>query len=247
MTDWNSLTSLEQHWQDNAEYQSALLENFRTKLIQDPSLYSHRQWVTANNWGYGVDELHWMWKLISDSFEPNAKFLEIGVFKGQTISLMSFLNDHNTKNTQIIGLGPLDSSGDNVSQHPNIDYWAAIKHIYLRFCSQTQWNNLKIIRGYSNDTLIKSMAGSIAPYDCIFVDGCHDYDVVVDDINTYKEMVKVNGLIVVDDCNYGSNFPLNVWGGFPEVTQAIQEHLDTDSRFKTVAKVAHDKIWRRIA
>ena len=54
----------------------------------------HRDWVEANDWGYGDRAFHYLWWLIVNDlgkrFEaPNG--LEIGVFMGQTISLWALI------------------------------------------------------------------------------------------------------------------------------------------------------------
>jgi hypothetical protein len=215
------------------------------KVSENKYLSLHRDWVEQNSWGYGDRELHWMWKLIVDQMPKDFKFLEIGVFKGQTISLVSLIAQIQMKNCEVVGITPLTNSGDQYSNHPDIDYFTAIRTIFDNFRIK-EWDKTKIIRGYSNDETVINMSSAAGPYDIVYIDGCHDYDVVCSDINNYKHQVKAGGLLVIDDCNNYLKIPQNKWSGFPDVSNAVRDCLENDTDFELQFAVTHNRIWRKI-
>src|SRR5437867_8857080 len=54
--------------------------------LREHRAYFHN--VPQNRRGFGEDAFHTMWYLLLEEFEP-ANFLEIGVFRGQVISLVA--------------------------------------------------------------------------------------------------------------------------------------------------------------
>lgn len=216
------------------------------KVNENQYLSLHRDWVEQNRWGYGDRELHWMWKLIVDQMPKEFKFLEIGVFKGQVISLVSLIAQVQMKNCEVVGITPLNSSGDSFSNHPDIDYFSAISKIFDAFKIK-EWNNTKILRGYSDDSTVINMSAAAGPYDVIYIDGCHDYDVVCSDINHYKKQLKTGGLLVVDDCNNYLKLPSHKWSGIIDVSNAVRDCLENDADFELQFAVTHNRIWRKVS
>jgi hypothetical protein len=216
------------------------------KVTENKYLSLHRDWVEQNGWGYGDRELHWMWKLIVDQMPKDFKFLEIGVFKGQVLSLVPLIAQVQMKNCEVFGITPLDPSGDKFATHPDIDYFTAIRTIFSNFRIK-EWDNTKIIRGYSNDKTVINMSHAAGPYDVIYIDGCHDYEVVCSDINNYKKQLKVGGLLVMDDCNNFLKLPSNKWSGHMDVSNAARDLLETDTDFELQFAVTHNRVWRKVS
>src|SRR5271170_7558190 len=67
------------------------------------SLREHRKYFTQQGRGFGEDAFHTMWYLLFREFQP-ADFLEIGVFRGQTISLAALLARHFNLNCFVQGI-----------------------------------------------------------------------------------------------------------------------------------------------
>lgn len=239
---------LEKYYVDAPEKHVFIWNTMKQLVNQHEILKAHRDFVVQYGWGYGNRAFHWLWNILVRNSPDDFKFLEIGVFKGQTISLVSLLNKLYNKNGKVYGITPLSSSGDKYATHPDIDYENAILTIYGRF--DLTADDLQIIQGYSNDSRIIEQSEQLGPYDLVYVDGCHDYDVVVSDLTHYGNMVKLNGYLVVDDASNNLNIPDNLirlnWRGLPDVSKATDDVLLNNPKFKEAFAVGHNRIFKRI-
>ena len=97
-------------YENTAEHNDKLHDDF-SKLTQNiPFIYQHRRHVETNNLGFGDAAFHYMWYLlilhVSEKFtHPN--FLAIGVFKGQVISLWELIALKLNLELSITGISPL--------------------------------------------------------------------------------------------------------------------------------------------
>ena len=66
------------------------------------------------------------------NFKPNY-LLEIGVYRGQIISLFELLVSSYSKEFEIWGISPLDNSSDSVSEYMDLDYHGDIKKNFDNF------------------------------------------------------------------------------------------------------------------
>jgi hypothetical protein len=241
--------SVETYYENIPEKHVYVWNNMKYLVNSHRLLKSHRDFVVDNGWGYGNRAFHWMWNILVRSAPQNFKFLEIGVFKGQTISLVSLLNKLYNKEGHVFGITPLSKSGDKYATHPDIDYETAILTIYAQF--ELDADDLQILQGYSNDVKIINKSKQLGPYDLIYVDGCHDYEVVVSDLTNYGDMVKLGGYLIVDDASNNLNIPDNLirlnWRGLPDVSKATDDTLTNNPKFKEAFAVGHIRVFRRIA
>lgn len=229
---------------NNREVLRKIHQSFIDNVDSTLYLAMHRNWVESNKWGYGDREFHWMWKLLVDQMPKEFKFLEIGVFKGQSISLVSLIAQVQMKSCEVVGITPLNDSGDQYSNHPKVDYFSYVEKIFQEFMIKS-WSSVKLIRGYSDDDTVIKMSKAGGPYDMILIDGCHDYPVVCSDINNYKQQVKSGGFLVIDDCNLFLDMPEDRWGGFPDVSRAVRDCLENDEEFELQFAVTHNRVWRK--
>ena len=239
---------LEKYYTDSPEKHVFIWNTMKRLVNQHELLKSHRDFVVQYGWGYGNRAFHWMWNILVQHSPEHFKFLEIGVFKGQTISLVSLLNKLYNKQGTVYGITPLSTSGDKYATHPDIDYEEAIATIYAKFGLEA--DDLQILQGYSNDKEIIEQTSELGPFDLVYVDGCHDYEVVVSDLTYYGDMVKLNGYLVVDDASNTLNIPDNLirlnWRGLPDVTKATNDVLLGNPKFKEVFAVGHNRIFKRV-
>lgn len=235
-------------WKDEPDVHREIFTEFFNLVNQDEELKSHRDFVETYQYGYGDRPFHWMWNLVVKSLPQDFKFLEIGVFQGQVISLVSLLNRRYGKDGQVFGLTPLDAVDDAFSKHPKIDYEKRIMTLYSQFGLDA--GDLTIIQGLSTDENAVKIASDEQPYDCVYIDGGHDYETVVSDITTFGEMVKPGGLLVMDDSANFLSIPDGLirmnWKGLLDVSTAVKDYLETDVRFEHIFSCGHNRIWRRV-
>lgn len=243
-----SVNALAKYYEDMPEKHTAIWTSFKKFVNDIDALREHRNWVISNNFGYGNRAFHWMWNIIVKDLPREFKFLEVGVYMGQIISLMSMLNKAHDKRGLIFGITPLTNAGDKHSKHPDVNYEEAIARIYYQF--GLDGNDLQLIEGFSQDRSVIAEASRIAPYDVVYIDGCHDYEVVKSDIENYSTMLKVGGLLVMDDASCSLNIPENLirmnWKGLTDVCEAISDTLEKDARFEHLFAVGHNRCWKRI-
>src|SRR5882724_5990251 len=87
---------------------------FHTRLSLE--LRAHRSYFAARQRGFGEDAFHVMWFLIFREFKPR-QFLEIGVYRGQTLSLATLLQRIFGCAGDVAGVSPFSSAGDSVSKY----------------------------------------------------------------------------------------------------------------------------------
>jgi hypothetical protein len=236
-----TLAEVEQAYRDDPEVHRDIWTEFTKNVETDYLLQTHRNFVERYQLGYGERAFHWMWGLLVNDLGADFKFLEIGVFQGQIVSLVKLLN----RKATVYGVTPLSSEGDHYATHPKLDYLDRIKSLHNEF-------NLPspvILKGHSFDPRIQRLAREAGPYDLLYVDGCHDYDVALDDLREYTPQVKRGGYVVVDDAANDlaipdGLIPLN-WKGLDDVTRATKE-WSAHGNFRIVASVGHLKIFRRM-
>jgi hypothetical protein len=250
----NRIETVIETYVDHPEMHRLIWNTFTNNVNNALNLKAHRDYVEQNQHGYGDRPYHWLWQLLVQAAPDNFKFLEIGVFQGQTISLVRLIADTLRKPCQVHAVTPLNTTGDIYATHPEMDYLERIKKIHRDF-------NLAspiLYKGYSFDPRIQHIVRENGPFDVVYIDGCHDYLVVVDDIDKYAPMTKPGGYLVIDDAGNDLKLPTGMipldFFGLEEVTRAVREKLDARHSqsahalgFKHVFSVGHNRVFRRNA
>jgi predicted O-methyltransferase YrrM len=241
---FDSLQEVILSYSDTPEWHTTMWNTCRTHVNADAELKSLRDFVERCGFGYGEREFYWMWNLLCKELPNNFKFLEIGVFQGQTTGLMSLLNARYKKNGFIFGLTPLD----NTDKHPTLNYEERIQLLYAQI--NLDASDLTLIQGLSTTPSVIEQTKENGPFDVLYIDGGHDYDVVVNDIVQYIPMVKDNGYIVVDDASNDLQIPDGMirmnWRGIPEVTKAVQDYIYPQTSLKHLFACGHNRIWQKL-
>ena len=81
------------------------------------ALREHRAYFKQAGRGFGEDAFHAMWWLILKEFRPT-QLLEIGVYRGQTISLWALIGRLLSLDVEVSGISPFCAAGDSVSRSP---------------------------------------------------------------------------------------------------------------------------------
>ncbi len=163
-------------------------------------IITHRYYFSQKKRGYGEDAFHSMWSYLFYKFQP-VSILEIGVYRGQTLSLFKILSEQLGIISQVFGISPLDSSADEFSSYINIDYEADISLNFKKFNLQMP----EIIKSLSVSPESREFIES-KEWDLIYVDGSHDYKDVVRDVKISINNLKSGGILVLDDSSLFTEF-----------------------------------------
>ena len=160
----------------------------------------HRYYFSQKKRGYGEDAFHSMWSYLFYKFQP-ISILEIGVYRGQTLSLFKILSEQLGLKSEVFGISPLDSSADEFSSYVNIDYESDISLNFKKF----NLKKPKIIKSLSASQESREFIKS-KEWDLIYVDGSHDYEDVVRDVKISINNLKSGGFLVLDDSSLFTEF-----------------------------------------
>lgn len=163
----------------------------------------HRYYFEAEGRGFGERAFHTMWYTVFEELSRRrlvqsniTQLLEIGVFRGQVISLFALLCEHFEMHHNLVyGIGPLEAVNDSVSRFPeNIDYYEDILKNFKALDIST--DRLTLVKASSiakeARTEIKSFNWDIA-----YIDGNHDLPFVLADYCNVAEQVRE--FLVIDD------------------------------------------------
>ena len=195
--------------------------------------------------GFGELAFAWNWYLTVADIQTTqpVRFLEVGVYQGRSMALVQLAADLLGKKAEIWGVTPLSAAGDKYSGYDATDYVAAIRDTFRK--ARVTQDNAAIIKGLSQDPAILAEAAKHAPYDILYIDGCHDYEAVCDDIRNYVPLVRPGGLLVMDDASLYIESPAGQFKGHPDVGRAIKDCLDTRTDLEHLFAVGHNRVWRR--
>lgn len=205
-------------------------------------------------WARLVDEA-------ADRFGP-VRALEIGVFKGQVISLWSLLNRERALRLSIAALTPMSGQPkprqgkllewfryrldrqfrervDNGDFYEVEDYEEIIHRHFSRH--GLDFNTIGLHRGYSTDPKILNELKD-ASYHLIYVDGDHTLAGARHDFHTFGPKVVPGGWLIADDA--GCDLPGTAfWKGHSAVSEAV---LDLPALgFTNVLNVGHNRVYQR--
>jgi hypothetical protein len=172
-------------------YAAALYE-FRRRVPD--GIREHRDYFRRSDRGFGEDAFHGAWWLLFEEHCPR-RVLEIGVYRGQTISLWMLAAQMRSYPCEVHGISPLEPLGDSVSSYPDgFDYESDIRGSFDRF-------------GIPQPTLVRALSTDLAAvehmrrneWDLIYVDGSHEYQVAKEDVAHAWDALAPAGILVVDD------------------------------------------------
>lgn len=251
----------------NAKTNNFLHRHF-TKMTESVDfLMKHRRYIEENNLGFGDRAFHYMWLLLLQYlFERTdaPQLLEIGVYKGQVISLWDLIAKELGRKCEVTGVTPL--SGTTRPGNPIIHYWKYFTGKQFRgqlksgnFYEDTNYfeiigalftlfnlnfNNVKLHKGLSSDAQILSELRD-AKFDVIYIDGDHRRWAVETDIRNYAPKVKIGGFLVMDDasCNIPGGERNEYWKGHQSVSDACEKIPSAE--FENVLNIGHNRIFQR--
>lgn len=180
-------------YRNTAEHNDALHQALTAQAWADPLLAAYRRHVEEHGLGFGDPAFHRLWQLLLDAAARRfgrIRALEIGVFKGQVVSLWSLLAREQQLDVSVAALTPLSGRPMPSSRvlnklrhwfsprfreqvasgnfYPADDYEAIIRAHFRRH--GLDFDRVTVHRGFSTDPALKaSLADS--RFEIIYVDG----------------------------------------------------------------------------
>jgi hypothetical protein len=253
-------------YRNTAENNDRVHQRLTQATWDDPVLAEHRRYIEANKLGFGDPAFQAMWAgLIQAAAKKfgTVRCLEIGVFKGQVISLWSLLGQRLALDVRVSALTPL--AGQPLPQHPlwnkiryridrrfrerinngdfygNEDYETVVRGLFTHF--GLNFDQVALYRGYSTAPEILARLTD-ATFEIVYVDGDHTLTGSLHDFRTFGPKVTVGGWLIADDA--GCDLPGTVfWKGHAAVSEAVKELPSLG--FENVLNVGHNRIYERLA
>jgi GT2 family glycosyltransferase len=244
-------------YRNTAEKNDEMWKRFARFVDEIPELRVHRDYVEANGWGFGDRAFHMMWLVLFDEIRSrghtHVAALEIGVFKGQVLSLWHLIGRLLDMRVNSVGISPLRGTMRNShseaqlralkrvqSYYPDSDYVADIHQIFHDFGLDRR--DLTLLQGRSQDDKVRQKIGG-RRFDVVYIDGDHRWKFARADIAGYQSLIRKGGYLVVDDA--GTDLPGTLyWKGLPSVTKALSA-VDAN-QFENVLNVGHNRVFQRV-
>ncbi len=202
---------------------------------------AHRTYFSKERRGFGEDAFHAMWWRLIRRYQPKT-FLEIGVYRGQTISLVGLIARLESFACDITGISPFTSAGDSVSDYSEeIDYHDDVLRNFQHF----DLREPRLVRAFSTEPAARDVIRE-CPWDCVYIDGNHDYEVVQADWRACADAAAPGGLIVLDDAGLTTSYrpPPFATAGHPGPSR-LAEEIDR-SRFRELLQVGHNRVFQKV-
>lgn len=247
-----------------ADHNDQLFMEFTAATWNDPVLSTHRQHVEAHRLGFGDPACHYMWRLLLE--EAACRFsrprcLEIGVYKGQIVSLWALLASRLRLPVELDALTPLQGNPlppdsvwrslrarlsprfreqlRNGNFYPDDDYEACIRSLFANF--DLSWDSVRLWRGFSTDSALLRTLPTHG-FHVVYVDGDHTYSGASADVRNFGPRVVNGGWLVMDDAS--SDVPGTVfWKGHESVARACR--LLPEMGFRNILNIGHNRVFER--
>jgi hypothetical protein len=253
------------NYRNTARGNRRVLREFARLVATVPWLEEHRDWVECHEHGYGTRAFHYLWYLLVAAHAERPaplRLLEIGVFKGQILSLVSLAGRELSVPVKVTGVSPFRGNQEPLSAwcmtrkfltdpvwrqqrllgnlHPGGDHLLETRRIYDAFA--LDFSEVRAIRGLSTDPGVVTELREHR-YSIVFIDGDHSESVARSDIATYAPLVEPAGYLVIDDA--GSFLP--GWGfsrGVRGVSLACRT-IEQSECWRNVLNVGKLRVFQR--
>lgn len=262
------------------EYQSfeQLVNEYRNEGPINDSIYSkltdatwrsdilsgHRNFIEKNNLGFGDAAFHAMWvKILEAGIRrfSRVRALEIGVFKGQIISLWALLAKTYGWPIEISGISPLKGNPfqknaflhkvkkmlskkyrervNNADFYEEENYEEIIRYVFEK--TGVEFKSIRLLKGFSTDvSILETTANS--KFEIVYVDGDHTFKGALHDFEVFGAKVVKGGWLVADDA--GCSLPgTKFWKGHEAVSSAVE--VLPRLGFKNILNVGHNRVFEK--
>jgi len=209
--------------------------DFATDFVNNrKELKEMRDYVEQHVLGFGERAFYYLWWDLVSKMPDTFTFLEIGVFRGQTLAVISLIAKLQGKEAHCYGITPLDGTDG----HWESDYLKDINDLHDHF----DLKRPTIIHGLSTDPEIISEAQTNT-FDMVYIDGGHTKEVIESDLTHYPQLA--NHYLIVDDCANDIEMPWGYFTGIQPVTDAVKKWEKQDTLFTYVDNLVHIKYFKR--
>lgn len=261
-----NFSELVHNYANTEEHNNFIHEYFSKSTTEIDWLYQHRLYVEKNNLGFGDVAFHYMWLLLLKHFQENItdrklEILEIGVFKGQVISLWDLISQKIALKSAIHAISPFKGKPEPKSK---LLYKLLVRfnkrfrkiHESSNFYDDENYHEIitnhfhhhgldfKKILTYTGFSTDKKILNELKGYsfDLIYIDGDHTFDTVIKDINNYAPLITPGGFLVMDDAS--NNIPGSTfWKGHQQVSDAAE--IIPALGFSNILNVGHNRIYQK--
>lgn len=260
-----SLSDFASSYRSTGDINDRVWSHFTEMTNQTDFLRRHRDWIEENKWGFGDRAFHYLWFLLLSELsraQDNARMLEIGVYKGQVLSLWALIARRLSFDLEIVGVTPLSGKPPHArllhrlrmlfdrgyhedahvgNLHEDSDFSVDVSKIFKEF--ELSEDRVSIIRGLSQGADTHRLVAAEL-FDVVYVDGGHRYEEVSEDLRLYAPLVRQGGYLVVDDAGFFEPGTL-FFKGFESVSRAARE-LD-QKMWTNILNVGHNRVFHRAA
>jgi hypothetical protein len=259
--DFRSLVS---EYRNTADHNDDVYRAMTEATWADNTLAEHRKYIEANRLGFGDPAFHFMWRMILNEVATRfteVRVLEIGVYKGQVISLWALVSRLDAIKLKVEAVTPLEGQPNKIrglrqrlrylidakfredlrngNFYEEDDYSSLIDGLFRHF--DLDLSKVSLHRGYSTDPGIIADLGS-RQFQLIYVDGDHSYEGALHDFKTFGPMITKGGFLVADDA--GCALPgTSFWKGHEAVSRAAE--ILPSLGFVNILNVGHNRIYER--
>lgn len=208
--------------------------------LSPTEVHEHRMYYKRENRSFGEDAFHAMWFTLLREFQPK-HCLEIGIYRGQVISLWALIARNLNFACEVHGISPFTPAGDKVSEYlRNIDYLEDTLSHHRHFGLREP----TLIRAFSTDPVALEHIRS-RRWDLIYIDGNHDYEVALADYEVCRDNLADGGLLVMDDSSLYTDFkpPRFSFAGHPGPSRVLQERAMKELHF--LGGVGHNNVFMK--
>jgi len=251
-------------YQNTQQGNDRAFAEYAAATAADPLLASHRTYVEKHQLGFGDSAFHAMWQqLLGAAVSRFGKIdaLEIGVFKGQVVSLWALLARTHNWSIKVTGITPF--AGQPM---PKATWWRSLKaRLSPRFRERIRsgdfyseddyadivrrhfahhhlsFDDVRWLKGYSTDQNILTAVVQ-DQFHVVYVDGGHTYEAASADITNFAPKIPAGGWLVMDDAAFdlpGTAF----WKGYDSVARACR--ILPSLGFKNVLNVGHNRVFEK--
>ena len=238
----NPLETAFADWEDTPAYHLRIRDQFTESLSTVPALLEHRLWIEDNKFGFGERAFHWCWWLLVQSLPQRFRFLELGVYKGQSLSAVDLAAAIQGKEALVTGVSPLNGCGGYYEER---DYSGDLERLFRTHNDNRQPT---VIRRLSTDPAAVAEAAALAPFDAVYLDSDHSPATAAFELDHYTPLLRSGGYLICDDAGCNLNLPPGFFGGFAEYSNLLDSVLHpvtVNGGWVHVGSVVHLRIFKK--